>query len=79
MDTTLNEFMTAMVSKVNALVSANDRREKPWGRRDFVMYIKGAVDLYLFMTGNPENADADCVMSNIYIDSDVCDLIPISQ
>lgn len=76
MDITLDEFITAMESKVKTLLDTNDAREKPWGRRDFIMYVKGAVDWFLFLTGNPEKADADCVMCNIVIDAGVLDKLP---
>lgn len=76
MDITLDEFITAMEGKVKTLLDTNDARKNPWGRRDFVMYVRGAVDLFLFISGNPEKADADCVMSNIVIDSGVLDRLP---
>lgn len=66
---TVNEFMTAMINKVNALVAANSRRVKPWTRRDFIQYIQGACDWFKFASG--EDMDAEAVMTNIYIESDI--------
>ena len=69
MDISVSEFMSAMVHKVNALVAANDRRTKPWTRKDFIIYIQGACDWFKFVSG--EDFDAEAVTSNIYIESDV--------
>ena len=73
MEITLNEFVRAMKNKVNALVAANDRRKKPWTRQDFLMYIRGACDWFKFTTG--DDFDAEMVVDNIFIDSDVLDEI----
>lgn len=76
MGITLDEFMTAMENKVRTLLDTNDAREKPYSRRDLVLYVTGAVAWYLFSTGNPENADAEMVMANIIIDAGVLDRLP---
>lgn len=73
MDITLNEFVRATKNKVNALVTANDRREKPWTRRDFLMYIRGACDWFKFVSG--DDFDTEMVADNIFIDSDILDEI----
>lgn len=73
---TLDEFTTALIGKVRTLLDTNDARPNPLGRRDIIWYVKGAVDWFLFVSGNPEKADADCVMSNIVIDAGVLDRLP---
>lgn len=79
MNTTLDEFTTAMIGRVRTLLDINDTRKQPWNRRDFIMYVKGAVDWFLFYSGNPEKADADCVMCNIIIDAGVLDELPVER
>ena len=76
MDITLKEFTTALIGKVQTLLDTNDSQVRPWNRRDFILYVKGAVDWFLFTSGNPENADAECVMCNIIIDAGVLDRLP---
>ena len=69
MDITLEQFEKLMINKVNALVAANDRREKPWTRVDFVRYIKGACDWFFFEHNVKD--DPDYMVANIYCDSDI--------
>lgn len=76
MDITLDEFITALEGRVQTLLDTNDARPNPLGRREFIWYVKGAVDWFLFVSGNPEKADADCVMANIVIDAGVLDRVP---
>ena len=76
MGITLDEFTEALISKIKTLLDTNDARPRPLGRREVIWYVKGAVDWFLFTSGNPENADADCVTANIVIDAGVLDRLP---
>ena len=76
MDITLNEFTTALIGRVKTLLDTNEARPNPLGRREIIWYVKGAVDCFLVVLGNPEHADADCVVANIVIDAGVLDRLP---
>ena len=72
----VSEFMTFMVSKVNALVASNDRRANPWNRKEFMRYIQGACDLFKYTSG--EDFDTEDVACNIFIESTImCEIEPM--
>lgn len=68
------DFYHTTVDKVVTLLDTNDSRVRPWGRKDFIMYILGVCEMYKFLSG--EDFDANTVMSNIVIDSGVLDKLP---
>lgn len=69
MEITVEQFIKLMINKVNALVAANDRREKPWTRADFAKYIKGACDWFYFEHNIKD--DPDYAVIEIYCNSDI--------
>ena len=72
MEIQVDRFVTLMINKVNALVAANDRRDTPWKRRDFITYIKGACDWFFFENNITKDvADVESVLATIYCDSNI--------
>ena len=73
---TIEEFTRYLQARVETLLAVNDWKVRPWGRRDFIHYVQGAIETYFFFNGNPKHLDKEVITCNIVIDAGVLDKLP---